>query len=256
MKKIVAFIGCGRKRHTYKTTLQLLENIARSGEIEYEIVMLNDYRIETCRGCQLCFDKGEELCPLRDDRDLLLEKIESSDAVIFATPNYSFQVSGILKVFLDRMGFLFHRPRFFGKVFTSVVVQGILGGNKIVEYLDFVGNGLGFNTVKGKCLRTLVPMTEKAQAKIDKTLAALALRVRVRLEKPAFPKPGLLPLMVFRMGRTSRRIMMDEKDRDFTYFTKKHWFESDYYYPVRLGPLAKIAGNFFDWLMRRMVHER
>jgi len=36
----------------------------------------------------------------------------ASDGVIFATPNYSFQVSGIMKVFLDRLGFAFHRRAF------------------------------------------------------------------------------------------------------------------------------------------------
>jgi hypothetical protein len=50
-----------------------------------------------------------------------------------------------MKIFLDRLGFVFHRPRFFGKAFTSIVAQGIYGGNKIVGYLDFVGMGLGFN---------------------------------------------------------------------------------------------------------------
>jgi multimeric flavodoxin WrbA len=75
-----------------------------------------------------------------------------------------------MKIFLDRLGFVFHRPRFFGKTFTSIVAQGIYGGDKIVRYLDFVGNGLGFNTVKGSCITALEPMVEKEQRKIDRTL--------------------------------------------------------------------------------------
>ncbi len=101
---------------------------------------------------------------MKDDRDVLIEKIMASDGVVFASPNYSFQVSALMKVFLDRLGFAFHRPRFFGKTFTSIVAQGIYGGDKIVEYLDFVGNGLGFNTVKGSCLRTLEPDDGEAAA--------------------------------------------------------------------------------------------
>jgi hypothetical protein len=45
------------------------------------------------------------------------------------------------------LGLAFHRPRFFGKTFASIVAQGIYGGNKIVDCLDFVGYGLGFNAV-------------------------------------------------------------------------------------------------------------
>ena len=38
----------------------------------------------------LCLNKGEELCPLKDDRDLLIDKMNNSDGIIFASPNYSF----------------------------------------------------------------------------------------------------------------------------------------------------------------------
>jgi hypothetical protein len=56
----------------------------------------------------------------------------------------------------------------FGKTWTSIVVQGIGKGEEIVKYLDFVGKGLGFNVVKGCCLKTLEPMTEKSQHKFDR----------------------------------------------------------------------------------------
>ncbi len=42
-----------------------------------------------------------------------------------------------------------YTSEFFGKTFTSIVAQGIYGGNKIVKYLDFVGRGLSFNMEKG-----------------------------------------------------------------------------------------------------------
>ena len=60
-----------------------------------------------------------------------------------------------MKVFLDRFGFLFHRPRYFGKTFTSIVAQGVYGGNKIVKYFNFIGKALGFNVVKGSCIKIL-----------------------------------------------------------------------------------------------------
>ena len=259
MKKVTAFVGSARKRHTYNAVQQFLGNLQALGDVEYEIVALADYRLETCRGCRSCFDKGEELCPLHDDRDALIGKIEASDGVVFASPNYSFQVSGLMKTFLDRLGFAFHRPRFFGKTFTSIVCQGIYGGGKIVKYLDFVGSGLGFNTVKGSCLRTLEPMTEKAQRKIDRALAGHSRRFHERLAKPAFPVPALLKLMLFRMSRTSMKLMRDVGGRDYTYFTDKGWFESDYYYPTRLGPLKKAAGRLFDFVggnMARSLQDR
>jgi hypothetical protein len=149
-----------------------------------------------------------------------------------------------MKTFLDRLGFLFHRPRFHGKTFTSIVVQGIYGGGKIVKYLDFVGRGLGFNVVKGSHTTALEPMTAKEQLKQDKALARQSKRFHRRLLKPAYRVPTLFDLMIFRMSRTSIGLML--RNRDYTYFRELGWLESDYYYPTRLGPLKKTAGSLFD----------
>lgn len=255
MRKITAFVGSARKKHTHNAVIQFLTNLQALGEIEYEIVALSDYQLGTCRGCKLCFDKGEEYCPMQDDRDTLIEKIMTSDGVVFASPNYSFQVSAIMKIFLDRLGFVFHRPRFFGKTCTSIVVQGIFRGEKIVKYLDFVGYALGFNTIKGSCIRSLEPMTEKQKRKTDRILARQSERFYKRLMKPAFPVPALMDLMIFRMSRTSIRLML-AGNPDYTYYSEKGWFESEFYYPVHLGAFKKAAGSLFDFIGAITVKHR
>jgi multimeric flavodoxin WrbA len=256
MYKVTAFVGSARKKHTYHGVTQFLDNLQSMGEVECEVVRLSDYRLLPCIGCKACMDRGEEHCPLQDDRDVLIAKMMASDGVVFASPNYAFQVSGLTKTLLDRLAFLFHRPRFFGKTCTSIVAQGIYGGSKIVDYLDFVGSGLGFDAVKGCCIKTLEPMTDKQQRKTDQALAGLARRYWARLEKPGYPAPTLLKLMLFRLSRTSMRLELDERARDYRYYAEQGWFASDYYYPARLGPLSKGAGKIFDWAAARMAKTR
>ncbi|MCX5997288.1 MAG: flavodoxin family protein, partial [Chloroflexi bacterium] len=99
MKKVTAFIGSQTKRHTYQAVQEFEKNLKQYGEIDFEYVTLSDYRLEFCRGCLQCFDKGEEYCTLRDDRDVLLGKMEQSDGVILATPNYAWHVSARMKNF-------------------------------------------------------------------------------------------------------------------------------------------------------------
>jgi multimeric flavodoxin WrbA len=192
--KVTAFIGSARKKHTYDATEKLLQKLQSFGNVEYEIVPLSDYNLGTCKGCKLCFDKGEEFCQFKDDRDKLIEKILISDGVIFSSPNYSFNVSALMKVYLDRLGFLFHRPRFFGKAFTCIVAQGIFRGGKIVKYFNFIGNGLGFNVVHGCCIRSLEPMTEKGQKKINKIIDKLSKRFYSILVQKEWPTPSYLSL--------------------------------------------------------------
>jgi multimeric flavodoxin WrbA len=254
--KVIAFVGSARKRHTYKATEQFMHNLQSLGDIEYEIVSLSNYRIDVCKGCKLCLDKGEELCPLKDDRDKLIEKMNNSDGIIFASPNYSFNVSGLMKVFLDRLGFIFHRPRFFGKTFTSIVVQGVYGGNKITDYFNFIGKSLGFNIVKGCCLNSLEPMTEKDQKKTYMIIEKQSKQFYSTLVKKEFPVPTLFQLMIFRMARTSMKLLLNDEWRDFTYYYKNGWFESDYYYPIKLNPVKKMVGRFLDFLFARIYGKK
>ncbi len=256
MKKVTVFVGSARKKLTYYAVSQFLENLHSLGEIDHEIITLSHQRIGTCRGCLLCFERGEEFCPLKDDdRDALIAKIMMSDGVVIATPNYSFNVSASTKIFLDRLGFVFHRPRFFGKTFTSIVAQGIMGGDKIVEYLDFVGNALCFSVVKGCCVTACDPMTEREKQKIDKALAALSKRFHETLMKPAYPAPTLLRLWGFRMARTRIKLMLDDSNRDYRYYKEKGWFQSEYYYPTDLGAVKKAAGSLFDSMTTRSMRK-
>jgi len=225
--KVTAFVGSARKKHTYHATEQFLKKLQSLGDVDYEIVMLSDYDVRVCKGCLSCLNRGEELCPLKDDRDLLIKKISDSDGVVFASPNYSFQVSAIMKIFLDRLGFMFHRPRYFGKAFTGIVAQGIYGGGEIVKYLDFAGTGMGFNTVKGCCIVSREPVPEKTGMANDRKLDRLARKFHSRLVRNACPAPSLLWLMIFRMSRTSIGRLLAENWRDFSYFREKGWFESD-----------------------------
>ena len=153
-----------------------------------------------------------------------------------------------MKTFLDRLGFMLHRPRFFGKAFTSIVVQGIYGGRSIVKYLDFVGSGLGFNPVKGCCVTVLEPMSQEGRKGMERVLAAHSRRFYARLANPVHPVPTLFKLMAFRMARTSIRLMLNDDNRDYAHFARKGWFDSDYYYPTHLSLVKRLIGKLFDAL--------
>jgi len=255
-KKVTAFVGTPSKKHTHKAVRRFLDDLESLGDVESEILALSDYKLGFCRGCKSCFARGEETCPEKDDRDVLIEKMGASDGVVFATPNFSFHVSGQMKVFLDRLGFILHRPRYFGKAFTSIVAQGIYRGHKMVRYLDFVGAGLGFNTVKGTYFTAFEPMTKAEEEKLDRVLAKQSRRFHKTLMDPVRPVPSLLRFMGFRMGRTAMRLELDERSCDYRYYRDRGWFESGYYYPTRLGPLKKAAGPLFDAIQEKRTKKR
>ena len=264
MKSVVAFVGSGRKHGvTHRATRQFLDDLQSFGDVQSELVFLSEYHIGLCRGCKACFIRGDEFCPLRDDRDPLFDKITTSDAVVLASPVYSFQVSAHMKAFLDRLGFAFHRPRFHGKAYTSIVVEGLLGGTAVVKYLHWVGHGLGFNVVKGSRIvcrqnpdTANQPMIDAERRKMEEVLAGHSRRFHPVLTRPPFPEPTLLQLLGFRMARTSIKMEQAGDRPDPTYYRDHGWFESDYYYPTKLGPVKRAAGAAFDRIAARSSRAR
>jgi len=251
-KTVTILVGSPRKRGaTFQAAETFASHLEALGGVETKIIWLGDYELRTCRGCKLCIIRGEDRCPLNDDRDLVIGEMLAADAFVFAAPNYSWHVPGLLKVFLDRLAFAMHRPRFHGRPATTIVVAGIGFGGRVRKYLEFVQGNLGFDVVKGSVSMTLEPMTEKAVAKMDDNLAKQARRFHERLMKPPFRSPSLFELAWFRMGRTGIRLNAQGL-LDWDYYRDKGWFESEYFYPVRLGWPKKALGAFFDWLTDRL----
>jgi multimeric flavodoxin WrbA len=264
MKSVTAFVGSARKQGvTYRATRRFLDGLQSFGDVRSEVVFLSECDVGLCRGCKACFIRGEEFCPIHDDRDRLIAKLAASDGVVLASPVYSFQVSAHLKAFLDRLGFAFHRPRFHGKAYTSIVVEGLYGGRDVVKYLDLVGFGLGFNVVKGArvvCRKNPdtahEPIMDEEWRKMDEVLARQSRRFHDRLTSPAFPEPTLFQLLGFRMARTSIGLELGEDRPDHAYYRDRGWFDSDYFYPTKLGPLKRAAGAAFDRIAARSSRSR
>ena len=251
MKKVTIFIGSARKGGTYKAAKQFEEELNKHCDVNVEYVFLSK-GIEPCKGCASCFDRGEETCPIKDERDRLAMLMAESDGVVFATPNYAFQVSGLMKNFIDRMAYTFHRLKYFGKAFTSIVAQGIMGGGAIVKYLSKTGAQMGFSTSKGCVVRTIEPTPQKDLEKNKKNIAALAARYAKVLKRNELPRPSLYRLVMFRLTRTGIKEFGHEM-KDFSHFEERGWFESDYYYKIKLGPIQKALGALSDVLGRKMA---
>jgi hypothetical protein len=49
------------------------------------------------------------------------------------------------------------------------------------------------------------------------------------------------------------KLMLNDNYKDYRYYKEKGWFESDYYYPVRISPLKKLTGKFFDMVGTSMA---
>lgn len=90
---------------TDKTIEVLKQTLEASGE-QVEVVRLRNYPIEFCLNCRECTQQpGEEpgKCVQHDGMQELVDKIESADAYILASPTNFSSVTAIFKRFMERL---------------------------------------------------------------------------------------------------------------------------------------------------------
>lgn len=102
--KIVAVNGSpkGRKSNT-NVMLQALLDGLRTDEITPVTIHLSEHNINYCKGCYSCWTKTPGKCSIEDALPELIKQIVNSDLIIWGTPLYFHNISGTLKVFMDRM---------------------------------------------------------------------------------------------------------------------------------------------------------
>jgi multimeric flavodoxin WrbA len=238
--KILAICGSPRKGNTYSALKTIQDNFQ---DIEIEIIMLKDLNFELCRGCYTCVLRGEEKCPIKDDRDMLIEKIHGADGVIVASPVYSHMVPALMKNLFDRFGFYAHRPAFFEKYAMSIVTCSGYGGEHASQYMDKSLSIYGFHLAPSQELH-FKPGRDAALEKRENTQKIVsgvnALMAKIQAGYKDKPKLGkLIPFGIFKAIAEAAK---DTMPADYRYYKNK----SDYYYDTDLPFLKK-------WIAKKVV---
>lgn len=102
--KIVLINGSprGRGSNTQIMAEAFLQGAQEAGA-ETLNVFLAEKEIQHCRGCFSCWLKTPGRCVINDDMTCILAEADGADVLVLASPLYFDTVSGMLKVFMDRM---------------------------------------------------------------------------------------------------------------------------------------------------------
>lgn len=102
--KFVAFNGspAGENSATSRMLLAFLTGATRAGA-QTEQYHLTNYNIKQCQGCFTCWFHTPGTCMIKDDMEPLLRAYRSADVVCFGSPVYSWNMTALLKNFVDRL---------------------------------------------------------------------------------------------------------------------------------------------------------
>ena len=100
MKKVLILSASPRKNGNSDILCHQLKKGAEESGHHVELISLYEKKIGFCRACYACFKTGK--CVLQDDMADILQKIQSADVLVVATPTYFMTMNGILKTAIDR----------------------------------------------------------------------------------------------------------------------------------------------------------
>lgn len=142
-------LGINGSPHKTGRTAKLVQSILSSAQKaggETKIIHLVDYDIKPCMGCySINPKKCVYPCKVKDRMQELYPLLEKADAIVLGSPVYWFNMSGMMKNFIDRMccaennGFLYQ-----GKVAALAVSKEDGGEMMALMSMAAALNHLGF----------------------------------------------------------------------------------------------------------------
>ena len=108
MKKILGIGGSPRKGGNSDIILKQLLKGARDVSIATEEIQLRDYQFQPCIGCERC-RKDKQCTGLLDGMQLIYPKIREANGMVLISPIYSYNVTALMKAFIDRLSSFYNR---------------------------------------------------------------------------------------------------------------------------------------------------
>lgn len=256
---ILVILGSPRKGDSYSICKEMEGELKKyDATIQFEYVSLSKSNIVECKGCSVCFHKGEQLCPCKeDDIPSIKEKMKKADAIILSSPVYAYQVTGQMKTFIDRLSYFFHRQELCGKPVIIVVTTEGGGSKQVYQYLKMMVSGWAMDLIGN--IQIISPMyfenrkpkgafdyNEKIFQKGQKKISMLSKKLYEKMSQQDEKIPSYYDIFMFHCLRSKTYI----SHVDRMYWKEKGWMEAPYFYAVKLNPVKRVFGR----IMKGLIH--
>ena len=236
--KILAICGSPKKGNTYSSLNFIKEKYP---DIDFKILMLKDADLDWCLGCYACVKLGEDKCPLKDDREKIVKEMLDADGVLFASPVYTMQITSLMKNFFERVGYIDHRPCFYGKYAMLMSVCAGFGADNANEYMEGMCSIFGFN-IASKVELKIASKSENEKAHTEKQIVEAFNRfiVTIKESESRQPKLTMTQLIYYNVFRTLSKMQKDMYKADYKFYKDK----SDVPGNAKVNIFKKMFANY------------
>lgn len=247
--KILAICGSSHRGNCYSVLNTIKEDYPN---IDYKLLMLNELNFKQCRGCYVCVLRGEENCPQKDDRDMIIKEILDADGIVFASPVYVNHASALMKNFMERLGYEAHRPRFYDKYAMVIAVCGMFGAKETNEFMNGIFTSFGFNVVSSLELQIATKSEKEKIYNHEKTIKAFNTFI-TRIKNGQRNAITLGQIIRFNIFKSISELNKKHFKADYQYYKDK----TDFTYDGKINFFKKMLAKriakkmIMDFMMNR-----
>ena len=197
--KIIIINGSYRKNGATAHILnEMYQQLKKYNDADVSMIHVADLELKYCVGCGNCYKTGT--CIYKDDIEHLSSEIEKADGIILGSPTYASNVSGQMKVIIDRGHFVMEQL-LYGKYGISVTTYENYGGKDSAKVLNkllsYSGAKISGTIVRKNSFNTNPLNNAGLKRKISQIIKRFHRDIAVRR---IYPFQSIKHLIVFRMG--------------------------------------------------------
>ena len=252
---ILVFIGSPRNEEswTYKSIRIIEEKMQAIQPVEFEYVFVQKLGVPFCDGCLKCVNVGEQACPEYSLIGPIADKMDKADGLILGSPIHTFNITGLMKNFVEYFMYKRNRPSFFGK--KAVVTATASGGGHtvVMDFLEQTANAWGCDVVSRMGISSSQMHKERYLQRAHKVAEDVAQTFVREINKGELGSPKFRHLMNFRaMQNMSSNQKGSINER---YWQERGWFDAEYYTKVKINPFARFLAGYIARKMRQSTRK-
>jgi len=247
---ILVLVGSPRNEEswTYKSIRIIEEKMQAIQPVSFEYIFVQKLNIPFCDGCLKCVTVGEQACPDYATIGPIAEKMDKAHGLILSSPIHTFNITGLMKNFVEYFMYKRNRPSFFGK--KAVVTATASGGGHtvVMDFLEQTANAWGCDVIGRMGISSSQmakpPYLEKVHI-VAQEIAATFIR---EINKGELGSPKFRHLMNFRAMQNMTKNQKDSVNQ--RYWEQRDWLDAEYYTDVPINPFARLMAGYIARKMR------
>lgn len=253
--QILVLIGSPRNEEswTYRNVRIIEEKMAALRPVNFEYMFLQRVGLPFCDGCLKCINVGESACPEYATVGPIAARMDAADGLILGAPVHTFNVTGLMKNFVEYFMYKRNRPSFFGKK-AVVTATASGGGHKVVlDFLEQTANAWGCDVVSRMGISSTQTGKPNYMEKVHAVAEDVARTFVAEIERGEPGSPKFRHLMNFRAMQNMTR--NQKGSVNYRYWTERDWLDAEYYTRVPINPFARLMAGYIARRMRRSIRK-